>query len=282
MTFHKHHHLGARTALLAAALAAQGFCALPVVASPLIGPINLNIPTSNTVYARDDASLTSDVDSVLDGWTIPHTNTLSTSTGKSVATTMVDYRSTSPVGALLDWRTTHVYDNTGGTANNRDVAQSEGIVNFTTDYFDIGYNIEGLYWATGLSFVYQEAYLFDLTMNSYLFRTISYSSETADESLKLGESSDGDLFNYLEGSTSGTLSGYHMYEFFYRQYIFDHHMTDIGGVSRGVATSASGHICLALGDAGCPNDVPEPNSLALVALAIFGLGAGTKLRRTRA
>jgi hypothetical protein len=254
---HCHHRLLFVSALLGLAAAVQ------VAAAPI---------TIDSTILRTEAGVVGapDLDIDIDPSTAYGTRTVASAVGGNSAITHRDWQDTGS-GALFDYAFDHVRT---GIADSYARSRDMGLV-FTV-LEDTTYSLSGLYSMTGpANRINTGITLFDRTARVLLFRDESDSRNTANESFILGAGGNGDFFNVLEGSPTGTLLAGHQYAFTFSSFIQAFDRTDGGA-------KATGCLTLSIGGAtggGCEAaTVPEPGSLALAglaALAAFGFARRT-------
>ena len=108
--------------------------------------------------------------------------------------------------------------------------------------------------------VFFEAWLFD--SGTYLFRDVSESRSTANESFILGDVGDGDHSNINVGKLTGNLIAGHSYTLFYQSWI---QALDADDLETEVSAIANSNVTLNI------SAVPVPASVFLFSSGLLGL-----------
>jgi hypothetical protein len=186
----------------------------------------------------------------------------------------------SSTGALFDYDFSHARPGT-----DRSYSQTYAdVLRFTVGPQDTTYAVSGKYTATDVGApgrVYLESYLRHVDAATLLFRDVSGSNATTNESFTLGVANDGDvaLENINTGSLTGTLLAGQTYEFHFNSFIFAFPEGDSG-------TSAEGCVTLSIGGAtgggacGVQTSVPDLG-VSTGSLLTLALGAMVCARRWR-
>lgn len=239
------------------------FTCLIVLAAPGSTSAALITITGNNVTTRASDDTGSIVEVTSTSTTLPPTETFTISEGNSSSTTIVSY-SDSATSTTLSWDVDISIDNTDGlsTAGCCDFADSFNDFLFFTADVDATYSISGLYNLIGPSeaTVYYEAWLID--SGTYLFRDVSESRSTVNESFLLGDIGDGDYSNTNDGELTGKLIAGHSYAFFYQSWI---QALDANDLETEVSASAESNITLNI------TAVPLPSTLLLFGSGLLGL-----------
>jgi hypothetical protein len=145
-------------------------------------------------------------------------------------------------------------------------AQSAGRIHFSLDQ-DAAYQATGAYAAIDAEGhrMFLDVELFDITSGVEVFRSFQESRATPNEAFVLG-GNGGDFDNILSGALSGALMAGHEYRYRYNAII-------VAGPEPPPATQsaeAAGFATFAL--------VPEPSTVVLLALGLFGLAARDSVR----
>lgn len=181
--------------------------------------------------------------------TSPNAGTLSVDWDDSVASTDYDI---SDFGVFLDFE--HAV-----APNANALAASPSDIRFVPDV-DVDYLLSGTYTATGADDreVFFRVLLQDQTESVPVFESYQVSVVTPEESFALGES-DGDEYNSIVGSLSGTLLAGHEYKLYV--------LATVTGLGIGAppAAFASGSVSLDL--------VPEPDEALLAIVGVLSLAA---------
>lgn len=248
---------------LALLLLAQSGFALPISIS------------TNNIAARvyDGDVLPNYQQDVFSGAAVPSSDALSASRGTSSSDASV-LLTGSGSSFELDISMDHAIDNSAGHLV--EYAQTQvSVLNFFA-LENATYALSGLYDVADADDLEATvtAYLYDLTLSSYLFldstRSRNLSGSTA---FNLGDVGDGNDLNGTLGSLSGNLVSGHHYYFLLDASIY---ARDSGGWNN-ASGAASGQYSLQILTATAP--VPEPGSLGLLGAALFGFGF---IRRKRA
>ena len=112
-------------------------------------------------------------------------------------------------------------------------------------------------------------------------RDITQSRNTLNESLVLGVAEDGDHYNVTSGVLSGTLRRGYSYHFYVNNFIDAYPDADLGASATGCVTLSLGGATGA-GTCGLPvqgHSVPEPSTLALLGIGLFGMGLARRRRK---
>lgn len=239
-----------------------GACLIALTAPRITWAAPISVTGSNvTTRASDDTGSIVEVTST--STTIPTSETLTITEGNSSSTTAISY-SGNANSTTFSWDAEISIDNTGGlsTASCCDFADSFNDFLFFTADVDATYSISGFYDHSGPAgtTVFFEAWLFD--SGTYLFRDVSESRSTANESFVLGDIGDGDYSNTNVGELTGSLIAGHSYTFFYQSWIQALDADDLE-----TEVSAIGNINVTLN----VSTVPPPASVFLFSSGLLGL-----------
>jgi|GEM_PF-3590977 len=242
---------------------------LMMIAQANASPIT--ITSSNIVVRANDAFLYSGIAS--DTSTTFGSRTITATDGGITSTTSINWTDTG-TGALLDFD----FDQTRTGAYGSIAQTYESSLNFTMGSADTTYSLSGMFSATDVDSpgrVYSQVYLHDTVSGAsgYLFRDISESYDTANESFNLEVAGDGDKFSYTIGSLTGTLLAGHNYRFYFNEFIQAYPTADQGASATGCVTLSIGG---ATGGGSCGTSVPAPAPLALFGLGLLALGIRRK------
>ena len=245
-------------------------CGLGLASSGVAWAVPITI-TSNWLYteAFDDAAVTPTHSGSVDDYTletIPLTETLTTTDGSSSSTMDINYAIDS-TSATLAVDISHSIDNADGLSTDG-CCDSAGSANnnlYFTANSDATYLISGLYNMSGPTGTRTllNVHLYDLTAGGvFLFRDVSLSFTTADETFVAGVAGDGDFSNANEGALTGNLIAGHEYEFYFGTGITS---SGIGPSETFIAATATGNVTLGI------SAIPVPASLWLLGSGLLGL-----------
>ena len=214
-----------------------------------------------TALAEDTATGGDDI-ATFTGTSTTASGSITASSGLSSNTTDYDWNEL-PGGQTFGFTMDHK-----AAAGYLSYAETYNFGLFFTPNEGLYYTLSGNYAATGDATTYLYAYLYDVADDSFLFFNEQQSFETNNQAFILGET-DGDDYNFLSGSLTGSLEEGRDYEFALWAYIYQE--TDPGTEP----ASARGAIDLVISDI---PPVPIPAAGWLFISALAGLGV---LKRSR-
>lgn len=219
--------------------------------------------TSNNVYASVNSSDGS-ADGHFYGTSIPTSLLIDATAGEFYSRMQIDYFGSGNQVTLL----TTFDQKRSGDVYHAFADGNDATMYFTADA-NTTYSLSGAYSSTGVSSagqVYFSSNLYDQTAGSYNFYNYQSSVYTLNENFVLG-GVDGDIYNGLSGSLTGSLIAGHSYEWIYEAVTtrnYDH--TDGGA-------TATGFLRLDIGG-GATSSVPDGGgTLAMIGMALTGLAA---------
>ncbi len=235
-----------------------------IFASPSVvaAPVTVNYNNLH-VYAFDDTDETlSNYHVTYAGTGIPATQTLNAVSGASSNTTEINYAGDAD-SAIFSTNILHNINNTGGLDVDEccDHAKTNLIQMEFTVNTNSSYSISGFYDITGLAESKFLVGLADITDSILLFRENSVSRNTVDESHNLGDVTDGDFANELDGLLTGNLIAGHDYVLSFDSFINAHDgLNEYESIA-----SASGNVTLSI------TAVPLPAAVWLFGSGLIGL-----------
>ena len=231
--------------------------AFPISATPI------TVSFASTGAAPDSTSLIEEDINIETN----HSTTLLTNWGNASTVTNINW-SGDKDGVTFLYDTIHHVDGVNNPVSaqyptNFDYADLSGNIFFTADE-SINYGISGFYATSGGAphFTSFATVLYDITANTHLFFDRAESQSVIDESFILGDNNGGTDVNYEWGSTTGELIAGHEYAFYFGQNISDLSET-------GIVASATGQICLTIGNGSCIAKVPEPATPYILGLGLI-------------
>ena len=231
-------------------------------ASAQAGPVTITSSNWGIEARENGGSSTYSVDT----FTFFGNRTLTASNGGSNTNASIEWVDSS-AGAFFffDWNHSRT-----GSSSSLSQTYNTGL-NFTVAE-DTTYSLAGLYDVDGSGSagrVLSDIVFTDVTNNTELFKDLSWSESTLNESFTLGDAGDGDLFNTTNGSLTGNLLAGNSYRFYFNNYTGAYPDADGGA-------TGSGCLSLSIGGVGGANScgaesVPEPAPLMLMSLGLAGL-----------